>query len=47
MPPGKGPNAHPDEKKLQVVFGVAIAAVVIGIVMFVILVVRDMSTAHP
>jgi hypothetical protein len=36
-------KADPDEKKLQVIFGIAIGAVVLGVIAFVILIVKDLQ----
>jgi hypothetical protein len=37
------PATHPDEKKLQIVFASAIALVVIGVLVFVFLLIKDMQ----
>jgi hypothetical protein len=41
--PNKSPTIHPDEKKLQILFAALVALVVVGIVVFVVLLIRDMQ----
>ena len=43
MPPGKPANSDETEKKLQVVFFVAVGFVVLGLIAFVVLVVKDLQ----
>lgn len=41
--PAQTPKPHEVEKKLQIVFGIAIGLVVIGVIAFIVLVVKDMQ----
>ncbi len=43
MPGKSAPQFDKEEKQLQVVFGVAIALVLLGVIAFVVLVIKDMQ----